>query len=310
MSCFLTILSLALAADCPEKKEEAGPDQAPYLELAANNATILQRDPLFLMSLVHNCGDADVRLFHESPGDYAALDLRVEGQWHRIPTLAKTRPAHEEREGVKKGRLVLSHSSYAEYHAIHREGEAFLFDEPGQYELRAVARTADGELTSKAITITVEARSAKNLQRIAAASEQLQHLQFVTLRTKLPAQIKALEEVGGNIGMAIKNELHLQEITSFEKTLRGDITWGRISDVLNKHFDSLSGKMALERIASTYLYGAAPEGMAEVAQAMPHDSLWRRQLRRFIRLLRSENQSRPWVRRDFDGDSDDLADSD
>src|SRR4030095_336747 len=112
------IVTLALTADGPVLTDEAGPGQTPHLELVANSTTILQRDPLFLVSLVHNVS-TDIHLLREAPqtSDYAALFVRADGQWHRIPAMAKTRSPNKEREGGERGRAVLSHSSYAEYHA-------------------------------------------------------------------------------------------------------------------------------------------------------------------------------------------------
>lgn len=305
------IVSFALAPDSPALTDKARPGQIARLELVANTTTILQRDPLFLISLVHNAS-TDIHLLREAPqtGDYVALFMRVEGEWRRIPTMEKTRAPNKDREGGKKGRAVLSHSSYAEYHAIHRDADAFLFDEPGKYELKAVARTANGELTSKTITVTVEPRLAKDLKRIAAAGKQLDCLEFLTLRWKLPAEIKALEDVGGNIGIAVKYESLLQDLTRSEKIEGREIPWDQLADFFKKHFDSVCWKFALERFASNYIYGAPPHGRSQVAQAMPHDSLWRRELRRHVRVHTSENRTTAWMRQDFGGEGDQIVESD
>src|SRR4030095_11371446 len=201
MSGVIAIFSLALAADSPALRDEATTAQTLRLELVANATTILRRDPLFLMSLVHNSGIEDIRLFHEpyEPGEYAVLYLRTRKEWRQIPTMAEIRAPRRECDGVQIGCAVLSRSSFAEYHAIHREGReesAFLFEEPGKYELQAVVKTAGGALTSKAITIKVEPRPVKELERIGAAGKQLHYLEFLTLKWKLPAQIKGLANVG------------------------------------------------------------------------------------------------------------------
>jgi hypothetical protein len=316
MSNAITVLALALAADNPALGEESGPGQPPRVELEANATTILQRDPLFLMSLVQNRETADIRLFNErhETGAYAILYLRYSGEWRRIPTMEEIRARRLELEGEQKGRAVLSGSSFAEYHAIHREGReksAFLFEEPGTYEVQAVVKTADRQLTSKPLIITVEARPTKDLERIAAASKQLRYLEFFRLQQWTPPdEVKALEDVGGNIGMAIRNALLLQEYARSGKIEGKEIPKDQISDFLKQRFDSISWTIALERLANQYWRWSDKEGMRCFARVMPHDSLERRELLRHMRLLAHPDDARYWIRQDFGRDGQELVESD
>jgi len=311
MCCVITILSLALAADSPALKDEAATTQTPRLELVANSTTILQRDPLFLMSLVHNSGSTDIRLFHEpyETGEYTVLYLRTKEEWRRISTMAEIRDPRRECDGVQIGCAVLSRSSFAEYHALLRNGEAFIFEEPGKYELRAVVRMADRLLTSKPVTITVEPRPVKDLERIGAAGKQLHSLEFLTLKWKLPAQMKALADVGGNTGTAIRNALLLEEFAKGGAIDGQKIAKSEIINILKERFDRVSKNKALDQLAEHFRLMGDGQTFRSIVAETSFDSRRRRESLREFRLLTDPTAAESWTRRDFGQPSDEKVDS-
>lgn len=312
MSWFMLAISVGLTAAPgePPPKHVREAETLPRLVLVANSTTILQRDPLFLMSLVENKSGTDIRLFHEpkQTGDYAILYLRAKDEWRRIPTMAEIRSPRKDLEGPENGRAVLSHSTYAEFHAIHREGDAFLFEETGTYELRAVVETSAGTWTSKSVTVTVQPRPAKDLERIATAAKQLHYLEFYTLQWKPPDEIKALKDVGGNTGMAIKNALLLQEIAR-SGTVKGlHVSKGEIIEVLTQ-LDPVSRNNAFDQLAENFRRKGEHKTFKAIIEASPHDSQRRRESLRKFRLLNDPTALEWWVRRDFGELSDEKVDS-
>lgn len=285
------------------------PDEAPLagglrLVLVPNAMTIRQRDPLFLMVVVENRGKLDIRLTYpprKSAGDRFSLVIRrpQSSAWQRVWTtndVASGKAATGEGFGDAEPRPVpiISGVSYAQHVSLHcqrtfvgdfhrREPPLdfdyeFVFDEPGKYEIRAVATTNFGDLTSRPVVITVERRNETELQRVAEEMKTLRRLNDVSLKWKAEelAKLASLQELGGNVGLASKNLLQTRAYFT-EGHFDGEkVAADKIGDLVKDKLDPVSSDLALLRIADCYYIQQKMLDLASVVKSLEYDSDYRR----------------------------------
>lgn len=305
------IVCLVVGADAPASTVEGNSTSPPRVIVLANATTILQRDPLLLAAHFHNLSPADVRLI-DKPAlrfDYVDYFIRTSGEWRRIPTLQEVRSPRGSSSERGIGRTVLSKSVLSQCDVIHRVGDAFLFENVGEYELRAVLQTTVGQVTSEPVKVSVEARPMSDLKRITEATKVLHYLEFLTLQWKPPEKIKALEELGGNVGLTIRNARQLQEISKADNAGPLKFPKDRIEEFLGR-VDPVSREIALDRLAKHATRWSDREGMQHLASVMDNDSLERREMLRHMRLLRGDDQRPQWIRSDFGKEGEDVVESD
>lgn len=298
------------------------PDEAPpvsglRLALVPNATTIRQRDPLFVMAIVENRTKLDIRLKYpprKTAGDRFSLVIRgpQKSGWQRAWTMcdvASGKAATGEGFGDAEPRPVpiVSGVSYAQHISLHcqrafvgdfhrREPPLdfdyeFVFDEPGKYEICAVATTNFGDLTSSPVVITVERRNETEMQRVAEEMKILRRLSDVSLKWKAEelAKLESLQELGGNVGLASKNLL-LTRAYLAEGHFNGDkIAADKIGDFVKVKLDPVSSDLAFLRIADCYCIQKNMLDLASLVRTLPHDSDIRRRLLRSLRFPAGPN---------------------
>jgi hypothetical protein len=306
-----TIVCLVFGADAPASTVEGNSTSPPRVVVLANTTTILQRDPLLLATHFHNLSQVDVRLI-DKPAlrfDYVDYYVRTSGEWRRVPTLQEVRSPRGSSSERGIGRTVLSKSVFAQCDVIHRAEDAFLFENVGEYEIRAVLQTTVGQMISQPVKVSVEARPMSDLKRITEAAKVLHYLEFLTLQWNPPEKIKALEELGGNVGLTIRNARQLQEMMKAGNAGQLKYPKDRIEELLEQ-VDPVSREIALDRLAKHTTRWSDREGMQYLASMMANDSLERREMLRHMRLLRGDDQRPQWIRSDFGKEGEDVVESD
>jgi len=277
-----------------------------------NVVTLKQRDHLRLMCVVENRGKSDLTIRHsphDSVGDYGQLLVRKGDTWQGLLTMQE-QALGGPICGKMVGRALLAGSAYAEFSAVLRHGDSFLFEAPGKYELRAAVRLPDGVLTSRPVTITVESRSPEDQRRIKDAADALPRLDIRDLRWPLPEQLKRLEDVGGNIGRDLRNIKTLQEYASTGTIEGKHVPVDSVCEVLRKRLDPVSWETGMQLVGQHFMNREDRQGMTAVAQALTHDSSRRHAILRHLRFLADPTAPHWSIRRDFGQPGDERVDSD
>lgn len=295
----------------------ASDSNSPRLVVVPNRSTILQRDHLALLAMVENPGNADIRIIHgrrTNFGEYIRFEVRDGKKWRSIRTM-KDLGTNLNGDGygsgdTERGRAILAHATYAELPALLRDGDSFLFENPGQVELRGVVSTQDRKIVSEPIAITVMPRSAEELQRIGAASKDLIYLELRVLEWVFPQSVTALADVRGNIAQTIDNARVVQEFVHSGTVDGVRVPREKICDTLKARFDRVNFNIALDRLAEHGAKMRDWELVRGVVAAQSYDSSRREETLRALRYLTDPTAAEGKTRRDFGDNSDDPIESD
>ena len=244
--------------------------------LDSNAKEILQRDNLLLLAVIENKSESALTVFSQ-PGrpNHIQLELFKDGDWVPVDV-----PRGDFMPG--SGRILLDGmSTYAETKTLQIERWGFVFEAPGTYKLRGVAKMPWGDQASEPLVITVKERSAADLKRIKA--DVLGYLE-AGAQAPLPEKLLALQSVGGNIARTIEYSQKTRAVA--EETPWKGVTVRReeACDWLRKELDPVSAEHALLSLGNAYRTKKNIDGIFRVLSALPHDSAERRELLYFFRL--------------------------
>jgi hypothetical protein len=241
----------------------------PTLTLVANRDEIRQGDYVVVKAVLLNNTDIGVSVEH--PGipsrNRIRYELKMAEKWMDVPAMC-------ERNGVgipgpAPDPIVEVNATYAQYDSIQLIGkDGFVFDKPGDYQLRAVGKANGARVESKPITIKVQARGPAYLRMIKEAKDDLYLLGCQHLERKVPERLIALKEVGGNIAGGVENLLLMERITSGEER-----TGESVFNYIRQRTDPTSAQVDFIILGYHYHKNRDFESLAKVVEALPDQSM-------------------------------------
>lgn len=245
-----------------------GAEDLAELTLRPNSTEILQRDNLLVRVVLKIKSESAITVFSAGGIDRFRMELLEDDKWVRVG-------APQGDGGPGGGLLLLGKSTFVGAKHLHLRKAGFLFEDPGEYQLRAVAKMPWGELASRPVTINVNKRDKVDLKRIADPELRLGHLAH-GVESPMPKNILALETVGGNIGRTIKERLMTRTLALEEPWKGESVAKEKVCDWLSKRMDPVSYEHALIQLGIFYRQKKNWDGLFRVSQALLDDSAERR----------------------------------
>ena len=256
----------------------------PRLVLATNASRILQRDNLMVRIVLFNPTAAELSV---EPLDadlfmsYGRVQIRKGSTWELLNFVVDENFPMP--FGGGGARTISSKAEFAEYSALHRHKKAFVFEEAGKYELRAIAKTSLGELTSNPVTIDVGDRTAIDLRRFEEAGKSLREFEFASLNRELTDNFTALERIGGNAAATIRAFLLTQEFAKSRRIGAEAVSVNRACDLLKSQMDQVCYENALNLLVSHYVARQDFDSLREIHRHMPYRSGPEREAARWLK---------------------------
>lgn len=263
------------------------PDSA-KLTLVPNTKEILQCDNLLLFTVLENNSISAVRLLGEPRlGGRIRYEVQEKDQWVQV------RPAGDQLTIPcflpGNGDLLEGKSTLAECEVLHRRSldGAFLFETPGKYQIRAVAKMPWGDLPSESVTITVGKRAEIALKMIDSVQpKDLWVLAHPSLKRPLPENLLKLKYVGGNIARTIDHWLMAKTVSEGGEWKGTRAAKEQACERLRENMDPVAYEHYLEHLGS-YYEDRDGDSLARVASAMKYDSRKRRGFTERLEFLRT-----------------------
>lgn len=278
-------------------------DDLAQLTLVPNTTEILQRDNLLLMGLLENKSESAIAVFSQLS---VLADIRVELlEGDKWGVLRRTGEG-----GIIPGaerRLMMGKTSYVEFNALFLRGNTgeFLFEKPGKYQLRAVAKMPWGEMPSQPITITVKKRSAADLETIDKHKIDLP-LALVGGGIELPEKTLDLRVLGGNIGHTIEQSRMLLALAVKREWEGESVPLEKIPGWLRKKLDPVSSEFALLQLGGYFLGNKDWNGLHYVISNLQNDSIYKHEFTHELKQgikVRFPPPRDPWWRADRNGEA-------
>lgn len=249
------------------------------LTLQANSTQILQRDNLLLSVVLTIKSESAITVFSHGGGQRFHIELQENDKWVLVGLPQGT-------FGATGGLLLPGKSTFAEYKALHLRKGGFLFESPGEYRLRAIAKMPWGDIASETVNIIVKDRNEADLKKIEEAKTNLGHLAH-GVESPMRANVLALESVGGNIGLTIHDRRMTRTLALGEPWKGESVAKEKVCDWLRKKMDPVSCQHALIQLGIFYIEKKDWDGVFRVSNALEHDTPYRRVLIHELELLRN-----------------------
>jgi hypothetical protein len=217
-----------------------------------NAPEIKQRDHLLIKTvLLNNTGrDVSIERKDEHPGNLIHYQMRVGEDWKHLRPMSSWWGVAAIVSGPSP--VLKPNATFAEYDSVHfvrdKLKELFVFEAPGEYQLRAYGWCDGKEIVSSPVKVIVRARTAEELMRIG----QLRSGEFALLNCKedaypLPAKLRALRDIGGSIGSGVRNRELIEHILAGDDPRPDDIV-----QHIRENMDSIDAQFAFQTLGFEY----------------------------------------------------------
>jgi len=247
-----------------------GAEDLAELTLRPNVTNILQRDNLLVTVVLEVKSRSAITVFPPKTGDRFRIQMFEDDKWIGVG-------ASQGDGGPGAPLLLMGKSTFSDTKHLHLRKGGFLFENPGEYRLRAIVTMPWGELASKPVTIAVGKRNAHDLKKIEDGGWRLLYLEGGILSPMHP-NILALKSLGGNIGRTINERLMTRTLASEEPWKGESVPKEKVCDWLRKKMDPVSYEYALVQLGIFYNQKKNWDGLFRVTEAFEHDSAQRRSL--------------------------------
>ena len=268
------------------------------LTLSVNRTSICQRDPLVVKAVLANHGEDLIKMTGKpARSNRIRYQQQINGKWIPLPSWSTRSGIGTMMPGSRggDGQFIAKDASCAEYDVIVLDSkDNFIFDKLGKSQIRAIAETSVGQLTSAPVTIVVEPRKPEQLERIESAKKWLYLIgQDVPSHGSVPKQLVELRDVGGNIAKGIDQLLLVERIRGGAESVGDE----NVAKFVRRHASGVDCEVTLILLGYHYNQRQDYKRLAQVVEAIPDMTVMTREWEYYLDL-RTPSRFVPGKQRD------------